>query len=72
MNLISFRPLREKMSQERISTYWLIGQGINSSTLAKIRHDGSITLKTLNEICTLLRCSVSDIIEFVPDEEEFE
>ncbi|WP_370737808.1 helix-turn-helix domain-containing protein [Clostridium minihomine] len=58
------------MLREGISTYWLIGQGINSSTLAKIRHDGSITLNTLNDLCSVLQCPVWEIIEFVNTESE--
>lgn len=68
--MISFRPLREKLKRDGISAYWLVGQGVNSRTMHKIRHDLPVTTKTLNELCTILRCSISDIIEFIPDEEE--
>lgn len=41
---------------------------ISSSTLAKLTNDGNVTTDVLVKICNELKCDVSDIMEFVPDE----
>lgn len=42
---------------------------ISSSTLAKLSNDENVTTDVLARICNELNCDVSDIMEFVPDEE---
>ena len=42
---------------------------ISSSTLAKLTNDENVTTDVLVRICNELKCDVSDIMEFVPDEE---
>ena len=39
-----------------------------ANTLHRIKHGEAITTKTINTLCEILNCSVSDIIEYVPDE----
>lgn len=41
---------------------------ISSSTLAKLTNDENVTTDVLVRICNELKCDVSDIMEFVPDE----
>lgn len=33
----------------------------------KLKHNKNITLNTLNELCRIFQCGVSDIIEYVDD-----
>ena len=42
---------------------------ISSSTLAKLTNDENVTTEVLVKICNELKCNVSDIMEFIPDEE---
>lgn len=42
---------------------------ISSSTLAKLSNDENVTTEVLVKICNELKCDVSDIMEFIPDEE---
>ena len=42
---------------------------ISSSTLAKLTNDENVTTDVLVKICNDLKCNVSDIMEFIPDEE---
>lgn len=40
-------------------------------TLTKIKNGGNITLETLNTICCLLKCQISDIVSIeITDEEK--
>lgn len=43
--------------------------GISSSSLAKLSKDENVTTDVLTRICNVLKCDVSDIMEFVPNEE---
>lgn len=40
----------------------------SSSTLAKLTNNENVTTDVLVKICNELKCDVSDIMEFVPDE----
>lgn len=46
--------------------------GISSSSLAKLGKDENVTTEVLAKICNVLKCDVSDIMEFIPDEESEE
>lgn len=45
---------------------------ISSSTLAKLSNDENVTTDVLVRICNELKCDISDIMEFVPGEENME
>ena len=45
--------------------------GISQATLAKMKKDGaSVNSDILVKICTALSCSVDDIMEIIPEQEE--
>ena len=66
---ISFRPMREFMDKNNISYYYLGNEGIDAQTLQRIRHDKSITTATLGNICKIMNCQPSDLIEYIPEKE---
>lgn len=69
MNMISYRPFYETLLKKGITEYHLIyKQGISANILHRIKHGKNITLRTLDTLCQILNCSVSDIIEYLPDE----
>lgn len=43
---------------------------LSESTMQRIRKGESISLKALNVICLILRCSPNDVIEIKPTDEE--
>jgi len=43
---------------------------ISESTLSRIRKKETINTTTINDLCIMLRCQPSDIIEIVPTDEE--
>lgn len=45
---------------------------ISGRTLDRLRAGESVTLETLNIVCIMLKCQLSDIIEIVPTPEELE
>ena len=69
MKMISYRPFYETLFRKGITEYHLIyKQGLSANTLHRMKHGEAISTKTLNVLCEILDCAVSDIIEYVPDE----
>ena len=69
MNMISYRPFYETLLKKGITEYHLIyKQGVSANILHRIKHGKNITLRTLDTLCQILNCGVSDIIEYLPDE----
>lgn len=66
--MISYRPFWETLNKRDISTYELIyRQGVSANTIYRMKRGMPITTKTLNDLCFILNCSVSDIIEYIKD-----
>ena len=70
MRMISYRPFYETLFKKGMTEYQLIfKQGLSANTLHRMKHGEAISTKTLNILCEILQCSVSEVIEYVPDEE---
>ena len=67
--MISYKPFFHTLRQKGITEYALIfKQGIPANTIHRMKHGEAITTKTLNTLCEILDCDVSDIIEYHKDE----
>ena len=67
--MITFKPLWGNIEEKNISTYDLIHRyGMSRGMLDNIKHDRSITLRTLDDLCETLDCDISDIIEYTKSE----
>ncbi len=65
--MISYEPLWETMLRQGATTYTLqVKGGISSSTIRRLKAGESISTNTLNALCELLRCDISDLICYVP------
>lgn len=64
--------IMRKLASRGYTTYRIRKDNIlPQGTLTKIKNGGNITLETLNVICCLLRCQISDIIQIeITDEEK--
>ncbi len=66
--MIVFDKLWETMKEKNISQYQLIKQyGFSSGQLDRLRKNGNINTYTLNELCRILDCSLSDIATYKKD-----
>lgn len=64
--MITYRPFYETLYRKGITEYALIFKhGIPANTLHRMKHGKSITTKTLDTLCFVLNCSVSDILEYI-------
>lgn len=67
--MISFVPLFKTMKEKNISSYKLEKLGFSRATYYSIQQGNSISTNTVNQLCKLLKCEVSDIMEFIDDDE---
>lgn len=61
---ISYAPFWKTLHNQGISTYELtIKRGFNKGTLFRIEHGKNINLSTVAELCSILNCSIEEIVE---------
>lgn len=66
--MITFEPLWKTLKKRNITTYHLIHYyGMSRGTLDNLKHDRSITLNTLNDLCEKFDCDISDVIKYTKD-----
>lgn len=67
--LISYSPLWETMRRQKATTYTLqVKGGISSSTIRRLKAGESVSTNTLDALCRLLQCQVTDVLTYVEDE----
>lgn len=67
--MISYNPLWETMKRKQITTYYLrFKGGISGSTMLRLQAGDSVSTNTINLLCKILECSVSDVIEYQDEE----
>ena len=66
--MISYAPFYKTLLRKGITEYQLIFKhGFSASILHRMKHGEAITTKTLDTLCFILDCKVSDILEYVED-----
>lgn len=69
--MISFQPLRELMKARGVSTYFLrnkCGQyNLDGKTIQRLMKDESVSTNTVDTLCQIFACQVSDVLEIIPD-----
>ena len=65
--MISYRPLYDTLIKKRMSTYALFKAGFNSSTYYSMKAGNSVSTYTINHLCEILDCEVSDVMEFIKE-----
>ena len=67
--MISYKPFYETILRLGITEYQLIYKhGFSANILHRMKHGAAISTKTLDTLCFILNCKVSDILEYVEDE----
>jgi len=66
--MISYEPLWKTMKDRGITTYTLIYKnGISAYTITNLKRNKSITMNTLEKLCTILNCTPNEIVAFIQD-----
>ncbi|MCC8026122.1 MAG: helix-turn-helix domain-containing protein [Clostridium sp.] len=69
--MISYEPLFETMKRKKVTSYRLQKEGFSRATYYSIKQGNSISTNTINQLCKILECNVSDIITFVDEDRKF-
>ena len=56
------------MKEKGITSYRLFKMGFPQSNYYAIKHGENISTNTINQLCVLLQCEVSDILKFLPED----
>lgn len=68
--MIVYDPLWDTLKKKGLSTYTLrVKFHISGSTVQRLRRNMSVSTNTLDDLCNLLDCSLSEVAKHVPDEE---
>lgn len=67
--MISYKPLFETMKKQNVTSYKLEKMGFSRATYYSIQKGNSISTNTVNQLCKLLHCGVSDVMEFIDEED---
>ena len=68
--MIVYDKLWKTMQLKGVSQYKLIRvYGISTGHLDRLRKNDNVSTYTLNSLCKILDCTLSDIVEYVPDNE---
>lgn len=71
--MIVYDKLWKTMQTKGVSQYKLIRTyGISTGQLDRLRKNDNVSTYTLNSLCRILDCSLSDIAEYVPDDKNIE
>jgi len=66
--MISYEPFYRTMQDKGVTEYQLIFKhGFSANILHRMKHGEVITTKTLDTLCFILECRVSDVIEYFED-----
>ena len=66
--MISYAPFFRTLNEKNVTEYQLIFKhGFSANILHRMKHGQNITMKTLDTLCFILDCDVSDVIEYKKD-----
>ncbi len=69
--MITYSPFWITLKESEETTYTLINKHhISSATIDKLRKNKPLTTTTINDLCRILNCNVSDIMTYTPSDED--
>lgn len=74
--MVSFAPFRKLIQERGITTYYLRNKcgeyNLGNKTLERLMADQSVSTNTIDALCQILDCEVTDILEVIRDTPEQE
>jgi len=65
--LINYSPFWKTLEQSSENWYTLTTKhNLSHSTLHRLKHNKDVSTKTLNDLCRILDCNISDIVQYIP------
>lgn len=69
--MISYNKLWLTMKEKGITQYALIKQyGVSPGQITRLKRNESVSTHTIEMFCKILDCDVSDIMEYIADEQK--
>lgn len=69
--MITYEPFWNTLKHSDESTYTLIyNHNLSSSTIDRLRKNRPLSTTTINDLCRILNCDVTDIISYKRSEED--
>ena len=66
--MISFQPFFDTIKRKGISTYSLVKEyKLSRSLIDRLKHNKPITTVTIEDLCEILDCEISDIVKYIKD-----
>jgi len=66
--MISYSPFYKTLLNKGITEYQLIFKhGFSANILHRMKRGAPISTKTLDTLCFILKCTVSDVMEYIDD-----
>ena len=67
--MISYEKLWETMKEKGITQYMLIKQyHISPGQITRLKRNESVSTHTIDVFCRILKCQVSDVMEYIEEE----
>ena len=67
-NMIIYDPFYATLKKKKFTEYKLVNEfGFSPNTFYRIKRGEHISTRTINTLCRVLDCSVSDIIKYVKE-----
>lgn len=74
--MVSFAPFRKLIQERGITTYYLRNKcgkyNLGNKTLERLMADQSVSTNTIDALCQILDCEVTDILEVIKETENQE
>ena len=68
--MYTYDPLFRTMKERGITTYSLVNHhGISSHLMSNLRHNKNVTMNTIDLLCSILHCDISDVVEYKESKE---
>ena len=66
--MIVYSPLWRTMQERNFTTYTLrVKYEISNSTVQRLKKNMPVSTNTLDMLCKILNCKLSDVAEYIPD-----
>ena len=70
--MIKYDRLWATMKSRGITQYDLYPHyNVNRAQISRLRHNQNVEVNTIDRLCNILQCKVEDIMEHIPDNNQF-
>ncbi|MDO5134459.1 MAG: helix-turn-helix transcriptional regulator [Eubacteriales bacterium] len=69
--MIDYSPFWITLKESEENWYTLTKKHhMSTSTLHRLRHNQDVSMKTVNDLCRILKCEIQDIAVYIPSEKD--